>query len=65
MPQRKSLIRLGLALALALPAGLAAQAHRRASIEAPIRFLADDLLEGRGPGGPRPASSPKKIGPGG
>lgn len=49
MTQRKALIRLGLALALALPAGLAAQAIDRHSIEAPIRFLADDLLEGRGP----------------
>jgi Zn-dependent M28 family amino/carboxypeptidase len=58
MTQRKALIRLGLALALALPAGLAAQtdqaaqaaqAINRAAIEGPIRFLADDLLEGRGP----------------
>lgn len=60
MTQRKCLIRLGLALALALPAGLAAQttagtagqtaqAINRDAIEGPLRFLADDLLEGRGP----------------
>src|SRR5215207_6874945 len=55
MTQRKGLIRLGLALALALPAGLAAQPAQvidrinRDAIEGPIRFLADDLLEGRGP----------------
>lgn len=58
MTRRKRLIRLGLAAALALPAGLLAQAAStrsgaeaidRAAIEGPIRFLADDLLEGRGP----------------
>jgi Zn-dependent M28 family amino/carboxypeptidase len=55
MTQRKGLIRLGLALALALPAGLAAQVIAPIdridpdAIEGPIRFLADDLLEGRGP----------------
>jgi Zn-dependent M28 family amino/carboxypeptidase len=61
MKYRNSLILLGL-LALALPAGLgaqtaaqspaadqAAQTIDRAAIEGPIRFLADDLLEGRGP----------------
>ena len=54
MKHRNSLILLGL---LALPIGLAAQtpADRAAAeidrdaIEGPIRFLADDLLEGRGP----------------
>jgi Zn-dependent M28 family amino/carboxypeptidase len=37
--------------ALSLPAGAerAAKAINRGSLEAPIRFLADDLLEGRGP----------------
>jgi Zn-dependent M28 family amino/carboxypeptidase len=61
MKHRKSLTRLGLLplLAVALPAGLAAQATApadraaqaidRKAIEGPIRFLADDLLEGRGP----------------
>jgi Zn-dependent M28 family amino/carboxypeptidase len=57
MTQRKALIRLGLALAaISLPAGLEAQAVSgaqvidRAALEGPIRFLADDLLEGRDPG---------------
>jgi Zn-dependent M28 family amino/carboxypeptidase len=37
--------------ALSMPAGAerAAQAITRGSLEAPIRYLADDLLEGRGP----------------
>ena len=55
MKHRNSLILLGL---LALPGGLAAQSSPadkaaaeidRAAIEGPVRFLADDLLEGRGP----------------
>ena len=54
MKLRKNLILLGL---LVLPASLAAQtpADRAAAeidrdaIEGPVRFLADDLLEGRGP----------------
>ena len=62
MKHRNGLIWLGL-LALAMPAGLAAQggspsgsaAERAAAeidrdaIEGPVRFLSDDLLEGRGP----------------
>jgi Zn-dependent M28 family amino/carboxypeptidase len=61
MTQRKALIRLSLAPLLvagimALPAGLeaqavgGAQAIDRTTLEGPIRFLADDLLEGRDPG---------------
>jgi Zn-dependent M28 family amino/carboxypeptidase len=58
MKHRNSLILLGLlGLVLALPATLGAQtpADRAAAeidrdaIEGPVRFLADDLLEGRGP----------------
>jgi Zn-dependent M28 family amino/carboxypeptidase len=58
MKHRKSLIGLGLLplLAIALPAaGAGSPADRaalvidRPAIEGPIRFLADDLLEGRGP----------------
>jgi Zn-dependent M28 family amino/carboxypeptidase len=58
MKYRNSLILLGLlGVVLALPASLAAQtpADRAAAeidrdaIEGPVRFLADDLLEGRGP----------------
>src|ERR1700710_1858621 len=39
------------AAALPMPAGAerAARAIQRGSLEAPIRYLADDLLEGRGP----------------
>ena len=56
MKHRNSLIWLGL-LILALPSGLAAQSSAeqaaaqidRHAIEGPVRFLADDLLEGRGP----------------
>jgi len=56
MKHRNSLILLGL---LTLPAGLAGQSSTpadraaaeidRGAIEGPVRFLADDLLEGRGP----------------
>jgi Zn-dependent M28 family amino/carboxypeptidase len=60
MIRRKDLIRLGLTpllavFAISLPAGLAAQPQAidridRNSIEGPVRFLSDDLLEGRDPG---------------
>ena len=60
MRYRNSLILLGLlGLVLALPVGLTAQSATpadraaaeidRDAIEGPVRFLADDLLEGRGP----------------